>query len=963
MSAPAYEVIPVVFKEQRLDRIKVMLCQLDFDQMRFEHESRLLFVKSVPSNYDLIRRYLNIASDHRVDLVVFPELTIPEDFIPEMVSVARQYNMYIVGGTHYKKKESGYLSICPIITPQGVYETEKINPAPAEKSSFKDGAEGTIPGHKVLLFQGTKLGSFAVNICLDYTNDRLRDDIGKDNLDLLIVTAFNSRSDEFFFSMHSDVQRSSSGLYLIYSNAYSTKLSAEGRSALFAFVEDVFKSEFLEKKRTDSSFPNKIYELPAEKSYCIFELDLNHKKPFKGKNVYSETNVKVIEEDNADIEKRYEFLEKIKVSEERYKFIDQYYVKPREYEEMKLLLDKENVLVITGDPGIGKTYSAIHFLREYFLQGFKPMWILGMAREDRDRQIDYLSSFEPEPNQIVYIEDPFGKTVFENREELQSLFFNLLQKFRASKAKLIITSRAEVFKQFKREILQGEELQAFEKEMNVRNPSYDEVELIAIAKRYIDAYTNWGKKGRYMNTIIKGIHEGRLLSPLMIYTIVRNNAQVSNLKVLKSAVNNANSDLIIQFAHEIQELPIPTKLLLYMVFLRGFRKSMLIRRDIFQTVQSTLASSLSFNGSTFDFELRGQEGYRIQRIEDERPSYRFSHPAYEEALASLALNDSTCNLVFETVFRELLKEDRRYFVAIVKRYVYRYPTLVESILSIIPMPDLSFLSDVESLELSVGMLSSSSPSLNELAKEIYPIRRVVLGLYSDEIVRFHLRLRNLVRRKKELREKIQWHRVFSIVKMKKLHPDLFVKCYKVAVSINPFLIDEIKDNIGIGVLARMFVCLTKDSTKKQLDAILCGTCYQGIFALFQDLFPNYVIGDKQSYVPSIKMVIRKYLLFTGHNMGCIIFDDGTTNAILGTFNLFPVGVVDVIGDFNKGDVVFIATRNGKVKARSVVEMSSSDVRRYKQKRSSEIYELNNKEVNTIISRSELREVIEKDPSI
>ena len=959
MSESQFEVNTVVFTDQRSDKIKVMICQLDFDQMRYKKDSRLLFVSSIPTNNDIIRRYLNIALAHRVDLIVFPELSIPEDLIKELASTSQQSDMYIIGGTHYKKTDHGYISICPIITPHGVYETEKINPAPVEMSSFKDGAEGTIPGHKVMLFKGTKVGDFAVNICLDYTNDKLREQLEKDKLDLLIVSAFNNKSEEFFFSMHSDVQRSSSGLYVLYSNAYSKSLNIEGRSALFAFVDEVFKSEFLNKKRTDTKFPNKIYELSADKSYCIIELDLKHKKPFKGRNGYTETNVKVIEEDNADIEKRYEFLETIKVHEERYKYIDQYYVKPREYEEMKSLLENDNVLVITGDPGIGKTYTAIHFLREYFMKGFKPVWILGMEKEDREKQKLFLSSLEPEPNQIVYIEDPFGKTVFENREELLSLFSNLPQKFRASKAKLIITSRAEVFKLFRQESMQEDELHAFEKVMNVRKPSYEKDELITIANHYIEAYANWRNKKAYVSAIVTGINEGKLYSPLMIYNIVRNNAQVSNVKILKSAVNNASSNLIIQFAQEIRQLSIPTKILLYMVFLRGLRK-MGFKRELFQTIQAILASSQSFSGSTFDFELLGQEGYRIQRIEDRNLSYRFSHPAYEEAVASLAMNDQLCRLVFDTVFKELLRADRYYLVAVVKHYVYRYPLLIESVLRSIPLPNLSFLSEEEIIELTWGLISSTNSYLNDVAKTIYPMNRLLPGLYSNDLSqRFHLRLRILLKRKDELCEEVEWQRVFSL-KMKRIHSDKFVKSYRVAASICPNLIDQIKDIFDIVMLAKMFIGSSTIKVIRQLEEILSRTCFNGILSEFMDLFPDYIIGGKRQTTLGVKQVVKKYLLYKGSDKGCIIFDDGTTDSILGTCNLYPVGVEDVIGDFEKGDVVFITTKNGKVKARTVVEMSSFDVRRYKKKRSPDIYELNDhKKVNTIISRSEYRANIEK----
>lgn len=87
------------------------------------------------------------------------------------------------------------------------------------------------------------------------------------------------------------------------------------------------------------------------------------------------------------------------------------------------------------------------------------------TKEDRDEQKEHLLNFEPQERDIVYLEDPFGRTVFENREELKTLFGNWVEKFRACKAKLIITSRAEVFKKFEQEVLTGDKLEAYQKNL------------------------------------------------------------------------------------------------------------------------------------------------------------------------------------------------------------------------------------------------------------------------------------------------------------------------------------------------------------------------------------------------------------------------------------------------------------------------------------------------------------------
>ena len=96
----------------RLEKARVMICQLDFDQMEHEEGVRLHFVLDSPKNKEYLRRYLEIAASKGVDLLVFPELTMPSGFVSELLDYAKQYEMYIVGGTYYKKTDKGYVSIC-----------------------------------------------------------------------------------------------------------------------------------------------------------------------------------------------------------------------------------------------------------------------------------------------------------------------------------------------------------------------------------------------------------------------------------------------------------------------------------------------------------------------------------------------------------------------------------------------------------------------------------------------------------------------------------------------------------------------------------------------------------------------------------------------------------------------------------------------------------------------------------
>lgn len=954
--ALGYEVQVENFTDARLEKVKVMICQLNFDKMEQEKRGRLHFVTESSKNKDYLRRYLNIAANKDVDLLVFPELTVPCEFVSELWDFAKQYEIYIIGGTHYKKVEEGYLSVCPIVTPRGVFYTEKVNPAPFEKSSFKGGADGAIPGREVKLFKGTKLGDFAVTICLDYTNDRLRIDLGKDELDFLIVTAFNGRTDDFASSMQSDVQRAEDGLYLVYCNTLSERLKGEGRSALYAFVDECFKDEFKERGCSDLNPSNKIYEFSNDKGYCIFELDLNHKKPYKSKNGYTGSNVMVVEEDTEDMSERHHFAKVIGVNESRYLFIDKYYVKPREYNEMTELLEKEGVLVITGDPGIGKTYTAIRFLYSYYLKGYHPLWFYGLAKEDRDKQRDSLMNFEPHESDVVYIEDPFGRTVFENREELKTLFGNLVQKFRSCKAKLIITSRAEVFKRFEQEVLSSDHLVDFKKELNVRNPSYSKDDLKQIAVLYIQDFANsWDKKG-FVEMVISGIDREKLLSPLMLYNLVKNNSEVKDVKILEESIENArNSDLVSQFATEIKNLSPPAKILLFLVLFYG-RKNISLYREMFDRVQKELFAKYPFEGSTFTFELKGQDNHRIQRLGVQIPVYRFSHPAYEEALVSLTETDSTCYLIAETCLTTIVKDAGGMASEIFKRFISRYPRFLEQMMRGLNVRDISRFTEAEKLDVARKMILSGNESFVKTAREIYPIKKVIDSLYEDgNSSLFVLRLRALNRRKDEIGEaEINWGQVFTKSRISGLHPSQFLLCYDLARAVEEQLISKIEVNMQKTDVIRKYILLPTNNQREQLAEILGTTVYSGIYDDLKNKIPDDLLSNKinkRQYVS----ILRKYVLTKDSPKGRIFIDYGAMMAMHRGSKLYPIGVLDIEGDFKNGDIVYIINPATTKKILSLVEMSSDVLLRYMGMHSQEIYEMTGEMVNTVISRHAYRE--------
>jgi hypothetical protein len=177
-----------------------------------------------------------------------------------------------------------------------------------------------------------------------------------------------------------------------------------------------------------------------------------------------------------------EFLRKIGAEGiKKYEKIDELYVPPTNYHNIKESLSKDRILFLTGTQEYGKTYTAVHLLWEYFNKGYEPVWFKGDQEEDRSNVRNKLVGIKKvmKPNHIVYFEDPFGKTEYEVKDvddKLNSDIDDIIESVgNAENAYVIITSREEVFKKFRQR--QTNRIQAFlsqyEQKLIIKTPSYD----------------------------------------------------------------------------------------------------------------------------------------------------------------------------------------------------------------------------------------------------------------------------------------------------------------------------------------------------------------------------------------------------------------------------------------------------------------------------------------------------------
>lgn len=287
--------------------------------------------------------------------------------------------------------------------------------------------------------------------------------------------------------------------------------------------------------------------IAPEKSHLVLELNLERKKPFANRSIYTKPNVSIIEIGHKGDAENVKFIQKIAHNDERYVRIDELFEPPIEYDRIKQLLEKAKIVFIIGDPGIGKTYTAVRLLKDYFHKGFTPVWYAGLENFERVIQRQILENFKPEHRQIVYFENTFGRTIFERRDSLQQIFGPLIDFLQEVDARVIITSRREIFDQFTKEVVSAFDLRQFMEEMNVVKPSYSIPALIDILHK-LSQGRKWYSIAGYKQIVIEEIKKGNLRTPLAIRDFAYSTEKVDDFGELITRFGRRRSEEKQRFA-------------------------------------------------------------------------------------------------------------------------------------------------------------------------------------------------------------------------------------------------------------------------------------------------------------------------------------------------------------------------------------------------------------------------------
>ena len=121
------------------------------------------------------------------------------------------------------------------------------------------------------------------------------------------------------------------------------------------------------------------------------------------------------------------------------------YVTNKKYEEAVAILNKEHFLIITGEPGIGKTSLANYITHQHLADGFTFVYILSDIT-DAEKMLD------DDAKQLFYFDDFLGANYLKVRQHpnQDSAIMNFIQRIKSLKNKrLILTTRTTILNQAK----------------------------------------------------------------------------------------------------------------------------------------------------------------------------------------------------------------------------------------------------------------------------------------------------------------------------------------------------------------------------------------------------------------------------------------------------------------------------------------------------------------------------------
>ena len=373
----------------------------------------------------------------------------------------------------------------------------------------------------------------------------------------------------------------------------------------------------------------------------------------------------------------FEFLEKIGYAGNKwYGRIDEVYVPPLEYEDMARALKEKRIVFITGTPEYGKTFTAVRLMWEFYNRGYVPKWIPGGERAEREevrRRLENIVA-ELKPGHIIYFEDPFGSTNYERGEGLEREIGTIISTVRQVRdAYVILTSREEVFKEFKKKKSSEKDLKEFEKKLNIKKPSYDAEKRKKILLSWAEEENcKWLGNERLKEFVLESIEDDKILpTPMNIRDFAKATFDKEEESVLKEEIKEKSKETAKVFAEEIKNMTDDKILFLSFLSIYDYLSVEFVRKTYQELVKELdLKDAWGFDRVLSWFK---------DKISISDKDIRFSHPSYSEALKNLLVEDGDFTRINKEIFSKLMlklaekRGDTIFFLMAVADNFYELP--------------------------------------------------------------------------------------------------------------------------------------------------------------------------------------------------------------------------------------------------------------------------------------------------
>jgi len=401
----------------------------------------------------------------------------------------------------------------------------------------------------------------------------------------------------------------------------------------------------------------KEYEKSVEQTFILLTpeayKELESKKGKRiGRKPYESADFYLLEQ--KEFERKLEvleFLEKIDSQRDEYREIEDLYVEPENYNEIVEILKKHNIVFIIGDAEIGKTYTAIKLLFEFFKQGYEPQYIPEEYRKDQWWFIRHEGELE---GKAVYLEDPWGKVKFQTAESIFREIGDFIINVKKKKCKIIVTSREKVFKEFETGKTTVEDLWRYVSNLKV-NLAYTDEELREMVKKYIDVFEpEWSENKELRGNVFRAVGE-KLKTPMSINRMIYFTKDALDEDSLMDGIERASKETKIEFAKEIRE----------MFNKEQYDKIVFLSFPYIGVGIETAKSAYDNCLKDLGYSLRAKEFETLledfKEVESLFGRLRFVHPSYWEAFSYALIDEdrlsNICKKIFFKVSISLAKED------------------------------------------------------------------------------------------------------------------------------------------------------------------------------------------------------------------------------------------------------------------------------------------------------------------